>query len=163
MFDKEILDVCCGGKMFWFDKKNQNTLYLDKRREGAGIVEKWQPNFEVNPDLVMDFRNLDLPDESFSLIVFDPPHIFNKGISTDRSVMAKKYGTLHWDTWKDDLSKGFDECWRVLRPKGTLIFKWHDHQVKIREVVNCFSKQPLFGQMSGKGGKSHWLVFFKES
>ena len=61
---KEILDVCCGGKMFWFDKENIDTLYLDKRREGAGIVEKWQPNFEVNPDLIMDFRNLDLPDES---------------------------------------------------------------------------------------------------
>ena len=28
---KIILDVCCGGRMFWFDKKNPNALYLDNR------------------------------------------------------------------------------------------------------------------------------------
>ena len=27
----KILDACCGGKMFWFDKDNTETLYIDNR------------------------------------------------------------------------------------------------------------------------------------
>lgn len=26
---KEILDACCGGKMFYFDKNNPNVLFQD--------------------------------------------------------------------------------------------------------------------------------------
>ena len=29
--DKLILDACCGGKHFWFDKNNPLTLFMDKR------------------------------------------------------------------------------------------------------------------------------------
>lgn len=29
---KKILDVCCGARMFWFDKENENTIYMDKRQ-----------------------------------------------------------------------------------------------------------------------------------
>jgi hypothetical protein len=28
---KPILDVCCGGKMFWFDKNNPNVEFCDIR------------------------------------------------------------------------------------------------------------------------------------
>ncbi|TLD86279.1 class I SAM-dependent methyltransferase, partial [Helicobacter sp. MIT 03-1614] len=28
---KPILDVCCGGKMFYADKQNPNVLFCDKR------------------------------------------------------------------------------------------------------------------------------------
>jgi hypothetical protein len=28
---KTILDVCCGSRMFWFDKQNENTVYMDIR------------------------------------------------------------------------------------------------------------------------------------
>ena len=31
MDEKFILDVCCGGRMMWFDKDNKNTLYCDIR------------------------------------------------------------------------------------------------------------------------------------
>lgn len=30
---KIILDACCGSRMFWFDKHNPNTLFIDKRSE----------------------------------------------------------------------------------------------------------------------------------
>lgn len=26
--DKKILDVCCGSRMFWFDKSNSYTVYM---------------------------------------------------------------------------------------------------------------------------------------
>ena len=29
MDEKFILDVCCGGRMMWFDKNNKDTLYCD--------------------------------------------------------------------------------------------------------------------------------------
>ena len=28
---KKILDACCGSKMFWFDKENENTVFMDNR------------------------------------------------------------------------------------------------------------------------------------
>lgn len=89
--DKTILDVCCGSRMFWFNKMHPNTLYLDNRTlpptlqtNGATIT--------VAPDEVMDFRHLELPDSHFKLVVFDPPHIIKRG--GKRSWMAEKYGEL---------------------------------------------------------------------
>ena len=32
MDSKPVLDVCCGGKMFYFDKTNENILFCDKRK-----------------------------------------------------------------------------------------------------------------------------------
>nr|DAW58410.1 MAG TPA: putative AdoMet-dependent methyltransferase [Caudoviricetes sp.] len=31
MNDKKILDVCCGSKMFWFQKNRSDTVYMDNR------------------------------------------------------------------------------------------------------------------------------------
>ena len=28
---KRIIDVCCGSKMFWFDKENEDVLFMDNR------------------------------------------------------------------------------------------------------------------------------------
>lgn len=40
---KKILDVCCGSKMFWFNKDRTDTVYMDNRvLEANGIlVFKW--------------------------------------------------------------------------------------------------------------------------
>ena len=29
--DKLILDACCAGRGFWFDKENPNVLFADRR------------------------------------------------------------------------------------------------------------------------------------
>lgn len=76
----------------------------------------------------------------------------------DKSWLVKKYGKLNIDTWKEDLKHGFNECMRVLKPCGTLIFKWNEEQVKLSEVLKCFNQKPLFGN---KRSKTHWLVFVK--
>ena len=60
---------------------------------------------------------------------FDLPHLLKAG---DNSWLAKKYGKLT-DEWEIDIKQGFDECMRVLKPNGTLIFKWNEQQIKLRE------------------------------
>lgn len=54
---KKILDACCGSKMFWFDKKNENVLFCDIRKETHELCDGRK--LEINPDKIMDFRNMD--------------------------------------------------------------------------------------------------------
>lgn len=110
----------------------------------------------VKPDIVGDFRDMPFNDNEFDLVVFDPPHLIRAG---DRSWLAKKYGRLNKDTWMFDLRLGFDECHRVLKPSGTLIFKWNEDQIKLKELLDVVEYEPLFGN---KRSKTHWLVFIKE-
>ena len=156
--DKFILDACCGGKMFWYNKTHPKVLYVDKR-----IAEKghnpYRTNHKVKPDLVMDFRKLDLPSNSFKMVVFDPPHFKS---NKDTLNMAKLYGTLNPKTWKEDLKKGFSECYRVLEPNGFLIFKWNETSIKIKEIIELFPVEPLFGNKQGTKLNTHWIVFMKE-
>src|SRR5258705_11602663 len=118
MNDKLILDVCCGGKAFWFNKNHPNTVYQDIRVEPKGFVDV-RPNYNVSPDVVGDFRKMEFSDKSFKLIVFDPPHLTQGG---KNGWQRKKYGILS-PSWKEDLKQGFEECWRCLDDNGILIFK----------------------------------------
>lgn len=152
-----ILDVCCGGRQFWFDKKHPSTLYLDNRTHAKEILSNDQV-FEVSPDKVMDFRKLDLPDSSFSLVVFDPPHLVRAGMT---GWMTKKYGCLNKETWREDLRAGFSECFRVLKENGVLIFKWNENDIKLSEVLALTPIQPLFGNRTPARQKTHWLCFMK--
>jgi hypothetical protein len=105
----------------------------------------------------MDFRKMPFPDGTFRLVAFDPPHLVRAG---RKSWLAGKYGRLGAD-WRDDLRAGFAECFRVLQPGGVLIFKWNETQVRVREVLALTPERPLFGQVSGRGHMTHWLVFMK--
>jgi len=158
MKDKFILDACCGGRMFWFNKKNPAALFIDKRKLPKGSI-KDRHNFCVDPDIIMDFRKLEFPDKSFKLIVFDPPHLRSIG---KNSWMAKKYGVLE-DL--NDLKLGFNECWRVLEDYGVLIFKWsteiEKRSTSVKDIIKLFEKEPLFGHTSGSKSHTHWLCFMK--
>lgn len=139
--------------MFWFDKENENVVFMDKRQEYEKLSTGHIIN--VNPNVIGDFRDMPFKDNSFYHVVFDPPHLLNAG---DNSWLAKKYGRLNKETWKEDLKKGFDECMRVLKPNGTLIFKWNEEQIKLKEILTLFGKQPLYGN---KRAKTHWIAFMK--
>ncbi len=155
MKNKFILDVTCSSKMFWFNKKHPNTIYIDNRKLKDTLVDGRK--LEINPDIIMDFRDLKFKDKSFKLVVFDPPHLLHLG---KKSWMAKKYGILE-KTWRKDLRKGFDECWRVLEDYGVLIFKWNEDQISFKEVLNLFPIQPLFGHPTARSGKTKWFTFMK--
>ena len=145
MTDKFILDACCGSRMFWFDKKQPNTLFCDNRSYNKGFME-YRPNRELHPDKMMDFRKMDFPDKSFKLVVFDPPHLIGK---PDGCRMTISYGALNKETWREDIKKGFDECWRVLEDYGVLIFKWNESSIKRKEILEVIGKDYLFGHPNG--------------
>jgi len=150
---KRILDACCGSRMFWFDKENENTLFMDNREIDDTLCDGRK--LEVKPDIVADFRDMPFDDNSFYLVVFDPPHLINAG---DESWLAKKYGKLD-ELWTIDIKQGFDECMRVLKPNGTLIFKWNEDQISLQEILDVIDVQPLFGN---RRAKTHWLTFMKD-
>lgn len=100
---------------------------------------------------------MSFPDNSFYLVLFDPPHLNNLGES---SWLAKKYGRL-LPSWEDDIRQGFEECMRVLKPNGTLIFKWNEQQIPTARIIEIIGQKPLFGHTSGKGGKTIWMCFLK--
>lgn len=152
-----ILDPCCGAKMMWFDKQNQRALFGDVRSESHTLCDGRA--LEIKPDLVMDFTALPFDDETFRLVVFDPPHLIYAG---EKSWLRKKYGSLNAQ-WRESLKKGFAECFRVLKPEGILIFKWNESQIKIKEVLALTDQKPLFGHPSGRKGLTHWYTFMKDT
>jgi len=156
MDKKTILDVCCGSKMFWFDRKNPNVLFQDIRSENTVLCDG--RTLDVNPDVIGDFRRMDHEDNSFNMVIFDPPHLKELGKDT---WMAQKYGVL-LPTWELDLKLGFDECMRVLKPGGFLIFKWNEAQIKLSDVLKNVPYKPLFGHVTGKHGKTIWMCFMKD-
>lgn len=153
----KILDVCCGSKMFWYDKEETHTTYMDIRDEVLTYTDRdVVREVKINPDLVADFRDIPFADDSFDLVVFDPPHLIHVG---DNSWLAKKYGKLDKKTWPQDLKLGFDECMRILKPNGTMLFKWNEEQIKTKDVFEAFGQQPILGD---KRSKTRWSVFIKK-
>lgn len=155
--EKKILDVCCGGRMFWFDKKHPDALYVDNRKMEKTLFSNGQ-TFKVEPDEIMDFRNLPIKDNTYSLVVFDPPHLVRAGMT---GWMTKKYGCLKKETWREDIRKGFSECFRVLKEDGVLIFKWNTNDIPLKEILSLTPVQPLFGNRTPERQKTHWICFMK--
>lgn len=149
---KKILDVCCGSKMFWFDKKNENTIYMDNRELETTLCDGRK--LKIKPDMLADFRDIPYSDNTFKLVVFDPPHLVKAG---NKSWLALKYGKLD-SNWAECLKQGFKECFRVLEKYGILIFKWNEEQISLKEILELIDNKPLFGN---KRSKTHFIVFMK--
>ena len=159
---KRVLDACCGSRMFWFNKENPDVVYCDNREMDKTVIWKSTKNDSVRcctikPDVVCDFRDLPFPDNTFYHVVFDPPHLLRVG---DSAWLGKKYGKLPED-WKPYIKQGFDECMRVLKPNGTLIFKWAEVDIPLSEILKAIEVQPLYGHRSGKHMTTHWMAFIK--
>ena len=97
-----ILDMCCGSRMFWFDKSDERAIFSDIRKEGYTLRNGRR--LIISPEIIADL---------------DPPHLESVG---DNAWMGKKYGRLNKDAWRDDSRQRFKEAFRVLRPHGVLIF-----------------------------------------
>lgn len=143
--------------MFYFDKEDERVLFGDIREEEHTLSDGRR--LVISPDMKMDFRELPFEDEKFAMVVFDPPHLTSLGKS---SWMAKKYGVLDKEDWREDLRQGFSECFRVLRDEGVLIFKWNEYDIMVSEILKLVEHKPIFGHRSGKLSKTHWIVWMKE-
>jgi len=140
----------------WFDPGDVRAVFADCRCET--VVTDTRPGrsaYVVQPDVLADFAALPFPDGSFALVVFDPPHIIR---NAPLGWITKKYGVLTGD-WRQMLRRGFSECFRVLKPQGTLIFKWSDSNILLSEILKLTEERPLFGTRTGT--LTHWVAFFK--
>lgn len=138
--------------MFWFNKENPDVTFMDNRE--LDTTFDGNRKLLIKLDVMADFTNMPFPDNTFYLVVFDPPHLKYAGKS---SWLRKKYGVLPKE-WHETINKGFNECMRVLKVNGTLVFKWSEDQITTAEVLKCIDYKPLFGH---RRGKTIFLVFFK--
>ena len=156
-----VLDACCGSRMFWFDRQDSRAVFVDKRRERHTLPDVSSKGgsreLVIDPDHLADFTDLPFPDNTFALVVFDPPHFERNGAT---GWVGLKYGTLKGE-WRDMLRDGFAECFRVLRPEGVLIFKWCEDEIPVSQILALTPERPLFGHKSGKQQKTHWVTFMK--
>ena len=160
--EKKILDVTCGARSIWFNKNHPSAIYFDRRdeeyEETFGATQKTRHTI-IHPDVIGDFKDLPFEDNTFSLVVFDPPHRY--GLKD--SWFLKRYGT--YDNEKemlDNIVRGFSECMRVLKHDGVLVFKWSEVQIPTPVIIKAIGQTPLFGHHSGKKSNTNWLCFMKE-
>ena len=149
--ERPILDACCGSRMFWFDRENPDVVFMDNRELETTLCDG--RSLVIKPDVIGDFRHMDFPDESFNLVVFDPPHLLKGG---EKSWIIQKYGKLDEKNWQEDLHQGFLECFRVLKPYGVLIFKWNTYDIPFTQIQELFPANPLMGSVRDKT----WFVVF---
>lgn len=152
-----VLDVCCGSRMFWFNKKNPLCTYLDIRSESHVLCDGRK--LEIKPDWIADFTSLPFDDDQFFHVVFDPPHLVGAG---KNGWLAKKYGALGQD-WREVIRQGFKECMRVLKPNGTLIFKWNEDKILVSEIIKVIGTEPMYGHRTLQTSKTIWMAFLKET
>lgn len=158
---KKILDMTCGSRTIWFNKNHPDTVYTDKRwldEEGIFGKARTSPHhIHVHPDIQCGFTDLPFEDNTFKLVVFDPPHLIK---AKETAWLVKMYGNLD-EGWQDMIRDGFREGMRVLQPDGVMVFKWAESHIPAQDVWKAIGQKPLFGHHSGKKSGTFWGVFMK--
>lgn len=132
----KILDACCGGKMFWYEKDLDFVTFQDVR---AGIKEySGGRKIRIEPNHIGNVTDMDFGDETFDLVIFDPPHMIRAGKTSWLNI---KYGKLPEEN-------------------GVLIFKWNETQLKFGEVIKHSPYRPMLGDQRGQ---TRWTVFVKNT
>ncbi len=153
-----VLDACCGPRGMWYDKRDGRAIFADCREENFGKIANGQ-TLIISPDIKADFTSLPFPADTFYHVVFDPPHC-NGTQARLKGCTGMKYGLL-FAGWEEMLRAGFAECFRVLKPNGTLIFKWNEQEIPVNDILKLTPEKPLYGHRSGKAAKTHWIAFLK--
>jgi hypothetical protein len=70
--------------MFWFNKSDDRAVFVDKRCESHVLTDKSSKGgsreLVINPDIQANFTALPFENETFSLVVFDPPPAAKKNV-----------------------------------------------------------------------------------
>lgn len=123
----DVLDMTAGFFGMQWEVKEYAGVNLDASRYRPGIT------------VLGDFTNLPFRDSIFWKLLFDPPHTVDKrntllGTLEPNDGLGPhlgsfKYGAYHnIDQLRKGVYRGALEAYRVLKPGGTLIFKWSDSE-----------------------------------
>lgn len=91
----------------------------------------------MEPDMVMDSRAMIFPDDSFDMVLFDPPFSFHGAKSCGNADYNRFYVTYGLNLYTsrtelgDYIGKTFSEITRVLRPCGTCLMKWSESRIRL--------------------------------
>ena len=155
-----ILDATAGYRAMWLNKQDPDAVFLDRRRE-------------VKPDVVAVWQALPFPNEVFTVVNWDPPHMVYR-VEGKPSFLTDRIGLLERETWPADLKNAFDELMRVVSPGGILLLKWNDNHIRAKRLLSLFKARPKFGsQVGGSRGfrtkrsneprsTTSWFCFIKE-
>lgn len=97
---------------------------------------KWSPNHLVFNDLHKfgdaDFRHLPYRDNAFDAVAFDPPYVSTGGRKTSTlDDFNDRFGVHTTPSTPAGLQQymhdGFDECLRVVKPRGIILWKCCDY------------------------------------
>lgn len=120
---RRILDATVNCGRFWKGSKRQVT--------GLDIDPRYRPT------VVGDNTNMPFPNESFDVVVYDPPHIPNQGkdkskdFNTRFGLVLRSSKENHY-TFSHTFPPFIKEAYRVLKPEGILLCKIadyvHDHR-----------------------------------
>lgn len=60
-----------------------------------------------------------------------------------------------------DVAERFRGMLPGLEAGGTLIFKWCEVAIPLREILELTDQKPLYGHKSGRKAETHWMAFVK--
>jgi hypothetical protein len=106
---RTALDTTYGNGAFWDGSAHVEVTAHDANPARA-------------PGGVEDFTKLTYADDSFDVVLFDPPHVADAGAD---SVMGQRYGTYSGDQLQQAIVAGTGEAWRV--GKLGIVVKVTDH------------------------------------
>jgi hypothetical protein len=143
----KIIDFTAGNRAIWINKKHPNCTYIDIRPQ-------------MNPDIVCDTTKL--PAEiggGYDLVVYDPPHV-NSG---PNGQMSERYGHWKLQQIRDAIAGSGREAYRITKYGGLMAFKWNDHDIKLKTVLDLMPNwEPLFGHHMRNGPSSrsqtYWVM-----
>ncbi len=70
---------------------NMTKEFFFKIFERYLLIYAMVDHFEVNPDIQADFTNMPYEDKSFSMVVFDPPHLLRNAGKSKMADMYRKF------------------------------------------------------------------------
>lgn len=128
-----ILDATASRRAMWRDKEDENTVYIDERRE-------------VKPDVICVWQHLPFKHGGFKLIDFDPPQMLYESKGKPSTFNLKeKYGKLNPETWQRDFHKAMLQFMQIVEPYGVIVVKWNNNHIPDDKMLACFPIQPRFG------------------
>lgn len=69
----KILDVCCGSRMFWYDKQEPHTTYMDIRKAIYTAMDRGnERRIEIAPDVQADWKSIPFDREKFEWLLSEP-------------------------------------------------------------------------------------------